>query len=287
MTQLYMKYRKRIKWLVLVYCFIMSINCLGQNKLNRNQILDVARTHLQNHNNASAVDSVKCDSSTTKLTLEIIDNSISQSYMIIFTKKTIEIKVYNIDTILYRSTFEYHESSFEKLKETVNNYRLKKVEPYNYDLTDENTILRLYCGDKLSTSVECYNKRTNIIGDFKKLISEIKKMIPEWSSIVDLCKKSEALNDTLSSLPNTICTTISLSDKFLSFKSKGGEYKKVKITCNRDWELLAFPKWVIVSRNNYDEIVVESTKNNTSQKRIGEIEVGCLGEVKKITILQK
>ena len=47
------------------------------------------------------------------------------------------------------------------------------------------------------------------------------------------------------------------------------------------------PKWVIVSRNNYDEIVVESTKNNTSQKRIGEIEVGCLGEVKKITILQK
>ena len=96
MTQLYMKYRKRIKWLVLVYCFIMSINCLGQNKLNRNQILDVARTHLQNHNNAPAVDSVKCDSSTTKLTLEIIDNSISQSYMIIFTKKTIEIKVYNI-----------------------------------------------------------------------------------------------------------------------------------------------------------------------------------------------
>lgn len=255
-----MKYRKRIKWLVLVYCFIMSINCLGQNKLNRNQILDVARTHLQNHNNAPAVDSVKCDSSTTKLTLEIIDNSISQSYMIIFTKKTIEIKVYNIDTILYRSTFEYHESSFEKLKEAVNNYRLKKVEPYNYDLTDENTILRLYCGDKLSTSVECYNKRTNIIGDFKKLISEIKKMIPEWSSIVDLCKKSEALNDSLSSLPNTICTTISLSDKFLSFKSKGGEYKKVKITCNRDWELLAFPKWVIVSRNNYDEIVVESTK---------------------------
>lgn len=145
----------------------------------------------------------------------------------------------------------------------------------------------MYCGDKLSTSVECYNKRTNIIGDFKKLISEIKKMIPEWSSIVDLCKKSEALNDSLSSLPNTICTTISLSDKFLSFKSKGGEYKKVKITCNRDWELLAFPKWVIVSRNNHDEIVVESTKNNTSQKRIGEIEVGCLGEVKKITILQK
>ena len=48
----------------------------------------------------------------------------------------------NIDTILYRSTFEYHESSFEKLKEAVNNYRLKKVEPYNYDLTDENTILR-------------------------------------------------------------------------------------------------------------------------------------------------
>ena len=158
---------------------------------------------------------------------------------------------------------------------------------FNHYLTDENTILRLYCGDKLSTSVECYNKRTNIIGDFKKLISEIKKMIPEWSSIVDLCKKSEAHNDSLSSLPNTICTTISLSDKFLSFKSKGGEYKKVKITCNRDWELLAFPKWVIVSRNNYDEIVVESTKNNTSQKRIGEIEVGCLGEVKKITILQK
>lgn len=128
-----MKYRKRFKWLVLVYCFIMSINCLGQNKLNRNQILDVARTHLQNHNNAPDVDSVKCDSSTTKLTLEIIDNSISQSYMIIFTKKTIEIKVYNIDTILYRSTFEYHESSFEKLKEAVNNYRLKKVEPYNYE----------------------------------------------------------------------------------------------------------------------------------------------------------
>ena len=282
MTQLYMKYRKRFKWLVLVYCFIMSINCLGQNKLNRNQILDVARTHLQNHNNAPAVDSVKYDSSTTNY--RQFDISILYDY---FYKKTIEIKVYNIDTILYRSTFEYHESSFEKLKEAVNNYRLKKVEPYNYDLTDENTILRLYCGDKLSTSVECYNKRTNIIGDFKKLISEIKKMIPEWSSIVDLCKKSEALNDSLSSLPNTICTTISLSDKFLSFKSKGGEYKKVKITCNRDWELLAFPKWVIVSRNNYDEIVVESTKNNTSQKRIGEIEVGCLGEVKKITILQK
>lgn len=57
-------------------------------------------------------------------------------------------------------------------------------------------------------------------------------MIPEWSSIVDLCKKSEAHNDSLSSLPNTICTTISLSDKFLSFKSKGGEYKKVTMFAN-------------------------------------------------------
>ena len=84
-----------------------------------------------------------------------------------------------------------------------------------------------------------------------------------------------------------------MKQKFIDFGSVNKilnilkEYKKVKITCNRDWELLAFPKWVIVSRNNYDEIVVESTKNNTSQKRIGEIEVGCLGEVKKITILQK
>lgn len=91
MTQLYMKYRKRFKWLVLVYCFIMSINCLGQNKLNRNQILDVARTHLQNHNNAPAVDSVKCDSSTTKLTLEIIDNSISQSSLLSNKKRQFDL----------------------------------------------------------------------------------------------------------------------------------------------------------------------------------------------------
>ena len=51
-------------------------------------------------------------------------------------------------------------------------------------------------------------------------------MIPEWSSIVDLCKKSEAHNDSLSSLPNTICTTISLSDKFLSKVSQVKIHKR-------------------------------------------------------------
>ncbi|RHK74116.1 hypothetical protein DW046_17175, partial [Bacteroides stercoris] len=77
----------------------MSINCLGQNKLNRNQILDVARTHLQNHNNAPDVDSVNVIH-LLQTYFGIIDNSISQSYMIIFNKKNDRDKSIYIDTIL-------------------------------------------------------------------------------------------------------------------------------------------------------------------------------------------
>lgn len=112
--------------LILVFGGIMSIKCFAQNKLTRNQILDAVRTHQQDIDsvNISIGDSVICDSTTTKITLDVMNDSLAHnySYRLIFSKKDIEVDVYNDDNNLYRSVFEYTDFTYENLKAKINKY---------------------------------------------------------------------------------------------------------------------------------------------------------------------
>ena len=77
--------------LILVFGGIMSIKCFAQNKLTRNQILDAVRTHQQDVDSVSISigESVICDSTTTKITLDVMNDSLAHnySYRLIFFRK--------------------------------------------------------------------------------------------------------------------------------------------------------------------------------------------------------
>lgn len=267
----------------------MSIKCFAQNKLTRNQILDAVRTHQQDIDSVSISigDSVICDSTTTKITLDVMNDSLAHnySYRLIFSKKDIEVDVYNDDNYLYRSVFEYTDFTYENLKAKINKYNIRKIDSYN-DVCGgkENYIFRLYRGNKTYMSIENYNGRTNATAEFHDLIEEIKKLIPDISSVFLTCEEYEVTNDSVVS--DTVDVNLILSDESIRFKNKGGEFKKVKVICNiEDWEILSYPNWITISRND-NEFVIESTKNNTKKHRTGILKVGCLGETKEISILQ-
>ena len=268
----------------------MSGICLAQNKLTRNQILNAVRTHQENADSAqvSVGDSVKCDSITSKITLEIINDSSvhNHSYMLVFTKDEIEVDIYDGESYLYRSTFEYGNSSYEKLKAKINKHKLKKVNYYDDGIVvKENQVLRLYRGSKAYISVESCNGRTNVNKGFHDLVKEIKKLVPDISSAFLMCDEYEESVDSVSL--DSVVTSLVLSEESVRFKSKGGEFKKIKVTSNaNDWEVLECPEWLTYSRNTNNEIILESSKNDTKNERKGIVKIGCLGVIKEIVVIQ-
>lgn len=78
-----------------------------------------------------------------------------------------------------------------------------------------------------------------------------------------------------------------VNETVVKFKPKGGEFKKVKVTCNQDdWKVIEHPDWIIVSVNKDNEIVLESTKNMLSKERSGMIIIDCHGTQTSFAILQ-
>jgi len=281
--------KKAVQFVLMTFILLVSSACFAQNKLTRNQILNAVRTHQQNDSVVAYVgDSIRCDSTTTKITLEVLNDSIAHhySYKLMFTKDDIEVVVYNSETNLYRSTFEYDKSSFEKLKTKINKYNLKKVDSYDDIVqTKENNVLKLYRGNKVYMSVESYNGRTNATEGFHKLVKEIKKLVPNIYSAISICDSYELTVDSV--LSDSVEISLALSEESLKFKSKGGEFKKVKVTCSvDDWEVLECPEWITYSRNNSNEIIFESSKNNAKTERKGIVKIGCLGEIKEIMVVQ-
>ena len=281
----------KILQFVLMTSFLsMSVVCYSQKKLTRNQILNAVRVHQQDSDSLVVTigDSVRCDSTTTKITLEILNDSTIDyhSYKLTFTKNDIVVDVYNKEYNLYRSTYEYNKSSFGKLKAKINKCELKKVDSFDDNVqTKENDILKLYRGNKAYMSVESYNGRTNVTEGFHELIKEIKKLIPNISSAIAFCETYEMKEDSVST--DSVKISLVLSENILKFKSKGGEFKKIKVTCaTNDWEVLECPEWISFSRNKNNEIIFESTTNETKSERSGIVIIGCLGEIKEVSIIQ-
>lgn len=273
-----------------VAIWLTSGICMAQNRLTRNQILNAVRSHQQNGDSivVTSGDSVICDSTTTKITLEVLNDSTMHyfSYKLTFAKDDIEVDVYNSESNLYRSTFEYDKSSFEELKTMINKYNLKKVDSYDDMIqTKENNVLKLYRGNKVYMSVESYNGRTNVTDGFHGLVKEIKKLVPNMYSAISFCESYELTTDSVPA--DSISISLELSEESLKFKSKGGEFKKVKVTCSvDDWEVLECPEWITYSRNNNNEIIFESSKNENDKEREGVIKIGCLGVIKEVTVTQ-
>lgn len=282
---------KLLRICMLICAISMSNVIVAQNKLSRNQILNAVREHQHNtdFSHIAVGDSVLCDSATTKITLDIKNDSIAHNYpyRLIFTKENIEVDIYNEGLNMYRSTFEYDDLSYDKLKIMVNECNLKKIDSHDDTiLNKENYILSLYQGNKIYMSIERYNGRTNVTTGFYDLVSEIKKLVPDISSVISVCEDYGTIEDTLS----IDCSKISLeiSEETLRFRSKGGEFKKIEVTCSDgDWEILEYPDWINISKNNNNEIIFESVKNETKSERSGIVRVGSFGIIKEIYIIQK
>lgn len=279
--------------IIFVGVFMAPYYSIAQNNLTRNQILNAVRTHQQNTNSVHVAvgDSVLCDSTTTKITLEVINDSVAKgnTYMLTFTKNEIEVDVYDSTTNLYRSTFEYGNSSFEEIKKMVNNQDLRKIDSYNDTVPTEGShVLKLYRGSKIYMSVENYNGRTNVTQNFDSLVKDLKKMAPDIASVIRYCEVTAEIEQNDSICNDTLSVTLSVNERAVAFKAKGGEFRKIKVTCSLDdWEILEHPDWLTISRNNKNEIILESAKNESRNKRTGIIRVGCLGEVVEIRVTQQ
>lgn len=279
---------------ILILTYILTLTsmisvCSAQNKLTHNQILNAVRTHQEQVDSIHmhVGDSIICDSTTTKIILEVLNDSIANnySYRLTFTKEQIEVDVYDDNHYLYRSVFEYRNSSYEKLKSYINKRNIKKIDSYDDTYGGkENDILRLYNGNIVYMSIESYNGRTNVTNGFHELVNEIKKMAPSIQSVISVCDAYEMSDDSIS-LDTSIFMT--LSETSLKYKAKGGEFKKINVTCNTDdWEILEYPDWVRISRNNNNDIIVESLPNDSKKGREGVLKIGCIGLIKEVSIKQ-
>lgn len=86
---------------------------------------------------------------------------------------------------------------------------------------------------------------------------------------------------------DTIKVTLSVNENILKFKAKGGEFKKVKVSCNvDDWKIIECPEWITCSINKDSEIVVEVSKNPEKVERSGMVKIECRGVYATFAVLQ-
>lgn len=85
----------------------------------------------------------------------------------------------------------------------------------------------------------------------------------------------------------TIKVDLSVSETVLKFKAKGGEFKKVKVSCNvDDWKVTECPNWITFSINKDNEIVIEASKNTEKEERSGMVKIECRGVSATFAVLQ-
>lgn len=81
---------------------------------------------------------------------------------------------------------------------------------------------------------------------------------------------------------------LSASCEYVKFKSKGGEFKKVKVLCNyQDWEITEKPSWVNCSRSENGEIVIEAQKYTGKDERMGILKIECGDKSVNVMIMQE
>lgn len=106
--------------------------------------------------------------------------------------------------------------------------------------------------------------------------------------------KNVEIEDSLTRVGNqekekvdTIKVNLSVNENILKFKAKGGEFKKVKVSCNvDDWKVIECPEWITCSINRDNEIVVEASKNPEKVERSGMVKIECRGVYATFAVLQ-
>lgn len=86
---------------------------------------------------------------------------------------------------------------------------------------------------------------------------------------------------------DTVKVVLSVNESVVKFKAKGGEFKKVKVSCNvDDWKVTEHPDWITYSVNKDNEIVLEAAKNPLKEERSGMIILECRGKSVSCAVLQ-
>lgn len=86
---------------------------------------------------------------------------------------------------------------------------------------------------------------------------------------------------------DTVKVRLSVSETIVKFKAKGGEFKKVKVTCNiNEWAVTDHPDWISYSINKENEIVLEAAENPLKEERSGMIKIDCRGVSTTFAVLQ-
>lgn len=82
---------------------------------------------------------------------------------------------------------------------------------------------------------------------------------------------------------------LSISELYVKFKGKGGDYKTIKVECNyTDWKISECPSWIKCTRNS-DEAIVVSVERNPSKKeeRVGNVKIMCGDKTVMLTVIQE
>lgn len=267
-----------------------GLSCYAQGKLTTDQLINIlhnSQNTPDSINNANLLEPVVCDTTTTKISLEVINDKLLYNlpYTITCTGSGIEVTVFDGDDILYRSTFEYVKHSFNKIKSRVNEHKIFKVDTYkDTALSEISFILSLFKGPKKYITVENYYHRTNAVGGLNSLATEIRDLIP-IKMIASTCHNDSEQTDSVQATIQV--PAFVASENQISFLNNGGDFKKIKIKSEtNDWDIQEAPDWVNITKSD-DTIVVESTKNDSQEERTGVIKIGCFSDVVSITVVQQ
>jgi hypothetical protein len=151
------------------------------------------------------------------------------------------------------------------------------------------------CFEKAKTCYDSQAKKNlcdEQIKACRNIISQINKS-KEKDNINNITETSESKTDDIitpatNKRNDERDVVLSLECDYLKFKGDGGEFKKVKVTCNyQDWKITHHPSWSNCSRNEEDEIVIEVEANEGKNERSGVLRVECGNKIVTLTIIQK
>lgn len=276
---------KRLYFILIV--LVTSLSSYSQSKLTREQILNAVRTHQNVTDSVSVIDTdtIKCDARTTSIDLYVYNDSTANghTYCLSCNKDGIDLAIYDEEIVIYKSSFDYKDINYYALKSKINKSTIVKCKSTNdeeYNGVDQ--IIRFYRGEHMYESIESYSGKTNSSKGVHIIADIMSGLIPKVSEILN-----SLTNDVDTIISNIDNVQLTFSEDTVSFKQKGKEFKKVKVSCSvEDWSIVGCPDWISYSLNKNDEIVLESQKNETKHQREGEVIVECGCVRKSIKIIQ-
>lgn len=196
-----------------LFC-IVSSTCIAQdtitnnNRIRRNTLIGTIRKIQTDSIKVDSTlslgfevfhqDTLKCNGKATSIVIYICNPSIQNDkpYSLTFTQTGVLLEVFSQGLVVYRSSFEYNDITFQKILSIVDLQQIVRVSPFGEKNPEARSItFSAYYNEGCFFTANDNSGIMNVKGNFHPLVNYMESLIPDLQEIIDNYENAIIDND--------------------------------------------------------------------------------------------